>query len=346
MIKRVLSSHSLIYGVILTSLISISGCIPRSQPKFVSSANVKPAPKLMTVNHLFTIKGHFSRPSGIAVDAEGTLYIADSGKSLVHIMNGDGRLVESIGRLGWRTGEFDSPSDVAVDSQLRLYIADSGNNRIQRFGLISRRFSVIAGEKHDNPVESAMSSPSLSLNEPQGVASDARGYIYIADTWNHRILKIDALGRIQMEIGGLGWAGQQFRNPRTVTISRGSDICFVATGEAVAPAYEASLLLKEKGIRAGVLSMHSIKPLDKEALLSRAKNCKAIITVEEHSVHGGLGEACSAVLLEAGLNPAFKIVGIPDEDTVTGSQVEIFNHYGISGQGLSETAKELLNNNC
>jgi transketolase len=67
-----------------------------------------------------------------------------------------------------------------------------------------------------------------------------------------------------------------------------------------------------------------------------------MITVEEHSVHGGLGEACAALLLQAGICIPFKIVGIPDEDTVTGSQADIFRHYGISMEGLAETAIGLL----
>jgi transketolase len=63
---------------------------------------------------------------------------------------------------------------------------------------------------------------------------------------------------------------------------------------------------------------------------------------EEHSVNGGLGEACSRVFLEAGLSPAFKLVAIPDEHTVTGSQEEILNHYGVSPDGLKDAMKSLL----
>ena len=69
----------------------------------------------------------------------------------------------------------------------------------------------------------------------------------------------------------------------------------------------------------------------------------AIITVEEHSVFGGLGEACAAVLMQHGASLPFKIVGFPDEHMVTGSQKEIFNHYGISARlALAETARQLL----
>jgi len=58
-------------------------------------------------------------------------------------------------------------------------------------------------------------------------------------------------------------------------------------------------------------------------------------------VHGGLGEACASLLLQAGVAPKFKIVGIPDEHAVTGSQADIFRHYGITMEGLAGTAAEL-----
>jgi transketolase len=67
-----------------------------------------------------------------------------------------------------------------------------------------------------------------------------------------------------------------------------------------------------------------------------------IITVEEYSVDGGLGEACAALLLQAGLFPRFKIAGFPDEHTVTGNQEELFRHYGLDGPGLAAAARKLL----
>jgi len=189
----------------------------------------------MGINHLFTIRGYFSQPAGIAVDAEGSLYVADSGKSAIYILDAnDGKLLESIGRFGWRAGEFDSPADVAVDARLRLYIADTGNNRVQRFSLINRTFSIIAGEKSPQPpfTKGGLGGfeKSESLYEPQSVAADMRGYVYIADTWNHRILKIDPLGRLQMEIGGLGRTGQQFKNPRGVMVDFKNNIYISDTG--------------------------------------------------------------------------------------------------------------------
>lgn len=126
-------------------------------------------------------------------------------------------------------------------------------------------------------------------------------------------------------------------------IRQGDDISFIATGETVYPALQAAAQLEtEHGIGATVISMHTIKPLDTGLLASLAAAGKPIITVEEHMVHGGLGEACAAFLMENGYHNAFKMVGIPDEYTVTGSQAEIFAHYGMTRQGLAETAFKLL----
>ncbi|HVO68630.1 MAG TPA: transketolase C-terminal domain-containing protein [Aggregatilineaceae bacterium] len=129
---------------------------------------------------------------------------------------------------------------------------------------------------------------------------------------------------------------------QAIPLSTGSDVTFIATGETVACAVQARELLERQGMSCGVISMHTLKPLDNDALLDAAQHSAALITVEEHSIYGGLGEACAAVLLQHHVHPAFKIVGIPDEYTVTGSQSEILEHYGISPHGLADTARQLL----
>jgi transketolase len=125
-------------------------------------------------------------------------------------------------------------------------------------------------------------------------------------------------------------------------IREGAALSFLACGEAVAPAYEAAELLAKEGIQCRVLSLHTVKPLDQTAVRNAATETGGVITVEEHSVNGGLGEACAGLLLQEGLHVRFKIVGFPDEHTVTGSQEEIFRHYGIDGAGLATTARQLL----
>ena len=126
-------------------------------------------------------------------------------------------------------------------------------------------------------------------------------------------------------------------------IRNGNRVALIATGETVYPALEAADKLEaEHGITATVLSFHTIKPLDFELLASIAEKHEAILTVEEHSVSGGLGEACASFLLQNGYYNPFYIMGIPDEYTITGSQNDIFNHYGLSKSGIAEAALKLL----
>lgn len=125
-------------------------------------------------------------------------------------------------------------------------------------------------------------------------------------------------------------------------ITEGNDLAIIACGETVYPALQAANRLQSEGIHCTVVSMHTIKPLDRTLLQSLAGKCRAMITVEEHSVNGGLGEACAAFLFQEQCRLPFKIMGIPDEYTVTGSQQEIFSHYGISEEGIAAEAYQLL----
>lgn len=134
----------------------------------------------------------------------------------------------------------------------------------------------------------------------------------------------------------------KFEVGKAITLREGNDVAFIATGETVVHAVLAAAHLGERGAQPRVLSVHTVKPLDIEAILRVARECRALVTVEEHMVHGGLGEACAAVLLQAGVSKPFRIVGIPDEETVGGAQADIFRHYGVSMEGLSETASKLL----
>lgn len=120
------------------------------------------------------------------------------------------------------------------------------------------------------------------------------------------------------------------------------DVALIATGETVAPTYLASRELEEQGITCCVLSLHSLRPFDEDAVRQASERSSMVITVEEHSVNGGLGSRVASFLMQAKIFRPLRIVGIPDEHTITGSQVEIFNHYGISPQGLSQIALNLL----
>jgi transketolase len=144
------------------------------------------------------------------------------------------------------------------------------------------------------------------------------------------------------ELPHLHQADATFEIGRAITVSDGSDVTLVGIGETVRVARDAALLLADEGIAARVVSMHTLKPLDTDTLLRAAGETRALITVEEHSIHGGLGDACASAILQRGIAVPFRIVGIPDEDTVTGNQREVFEHYGITAEKLAGTATQLL----
>ena len=134
-----------------------------------------------------------------------------------------------------------------------------------------------------------------------------------------------------------------FEAGRARVLREGNDAALIASGEtAIHALLAAEWLAINHNMQCRVLSLHTIKPLDADAILACAKECRAVITVEEHMVYGGLGEACAAVIAQSTVHCKFKITGIPDEYTVTGSQTDIFRHYGISMEGLAQAVLMLL----
>ena len=125
-------------------------------------------------------------------------------------------------------------------------------------------------------------------------------------------------------------------------IREGSDGSIIANGETVLPALQAAEALAEEGISLTVVSLHTVKPLDTELIDRLSLYGRPMLTVEEHCVHGGIGEAVAGWLMQHRRHLPFRIMGLPDEYTVTGSQSEIFGHYGISREGISGAFRELL----
>jgi transketolase len=89
--------------------------------------------------------------------------------------------------------------------------------------------------------------------------------------------------------------------------------------------------------------MHTIKPFDKETFLEAVSSAKVLISLEEHSIYGGLGEMCASILSQEKISINFKILGIPDEYMINGSQSEVLDHYDMDPNKISELAKFLIN---
>ena len=132
-----------------------------------------------------------------------------------------------------------------------------------------------------------------------------------------------------------------FEMDKACMVQDGTDIAIIACGEMVLPAKQAAEILKEQGISALVLDMYCVKPLDCDAIIKAAEKVKAVITVEEHSPFGGLGSMVAQVV---SANCPKKVINmaLPDSPVITGTSKEVFDYYGLSGEGIAKKAKELL----
>lgn len=132
-----------------------------------------------------------------------------------------------------------------------------------------------------------------------------------------------------------------FEMDKATVVAEGTDVLIVACGEMVLPAKEAAANLEKQDISACVLDMYCVKPLDTKTLLEKAKDVKAVITVEEHAPFGGLGAAVAQCLAENEPKKC-RLLALPDAPVITGVSKEVFAYYGLSAEGIEKAAKELL----
>ena len=131
---------------------------------------------------------------------------------------------------------------------------------------------------------------------------------------------------------------------KAITIQDGTDVTLIATGVMVQRAVAAAKLLEQEGVSCRVVDVHTIKPLDTEAVIKAARETKGIVTLEEHNVKGGLGSAVSEVVAELkGEKAPVKILGIPDVFGGVASAELLWDSYGMDAESIAKTAKELMN---
>lgn len=129
---------------------------------------------------------------------------------------------------------------------------------------------------------------------------------------------------------------------KAIRLKEGRHACVIACGETVLPALLASDLLGKEGISCGVVSMHTLRPFDFAALGEIAETVGAIVTCEEHSIHGGLGAICASYLMDNRLYVPFKSIAIPDQPIQSGSQEQLYDYYGLSPQNIRDQFVALL----
>lgn len=127
---------------------------------------------------------------------------------------------------------------------------------------------------------------------------------------------------------------------KATVVQEGNAAAIIASGETVRFALDAALLLKKEGICVKVLNMHTLKPFDEQAVIDAAKT-GFLLTMEEHSIYGGLGAAVAQTVC-ANVPVPVKCLAIPDEPTIAGQSHEVFEHYGITPQNAAAIIRSIV----
>lgn len=133
----------------------------------------------------------------------------------------------------------------------------------------------------------------------------------------------------------------KFELGKGVQLCEGSDVTIIATGLMVGEAIKAKKMLADEGISAALVNMHTIKPIDRDIIISAAKKTGAIVTAEEHNVIGGLGGAVSEVVAETVPVPVLK-VGVRDVFGKSGPALELLDIFGLNAAGITAEAKAAI----
>lgn len=134
----------------------------------------------------------------------------------------------------------------------------------------------------------------------------------------------------------------QFQIGKSIVLREGKDITLIACGMMVARAMQAAEELSKQGISAELINSASIKPFDSETLIKSALKTSAVISIEEHSVIGGLGEVVASTLLEANVGAKFMRMGVQDQFGQSGDAIQLLDHYGLSIADIVNNSIKLL----
>src|SRR5271165_2083881 len=253
--KRPLAFSTLVGIVIFTAAAPLAA----SAQNF-TSGNIKIAPGIATVAGGGSIvpstaaspatSAMLNGPAGVAVDAAGNLYIADSGSDVVEevsaatgqivVVAGVGNIVPSTTASPATSAMLNDPAGVAVDGAGNLYIADSGNDVVEEVSAATGQIVVVAGGGSIVPSTTASPATSALLNGPAGVAVDVAGNLYIADSGNGLVEEVSTTtGQIVAAAGGgttepgtaaIASANSKLGEPRSVAVDRAGDLYIADTG--------------------------------------------------------------------------------------------------------------------
>jgi transketolase len=179
--------------------------------------------------------------------------------------------------------------------------------------------------------------PNVDVIQPCDDIETRQAVEYLADHQGPVFLRLT-----RQKLEDVNGADYRFEFGKAVRVRDGSDIALIGTGATVQEALKAADELDADGISAGVINVHTIKPLDEDAIVDAGRACKRLVTVEDHNVIGGLGSAISEAVARHGVDGTrVSVLGCRDYGQ-SGSPEELYDAYGISASHVARTAREAV----
>ncbi len=178
--------------------------------------------------------------------------------------------------------------------------------------------------------------PNMTIIQPADAAETHAAVEFLVEHEGPAFLRLTRQG-----VDDVHDDGYRFEFGRIERLRDGADVALVASGATVGESLRAADLLAGEGVSARVLNVHTIKPLDEEAVLQAAAECRALVTVEDHSAVGGLGGAVAETLATRGGGAPLRIIGHRTFGE-SGEPDELYERYGLSGARIAETTREFL----
>jgi transketolase len=235
------------------------------------------------------------------------------------------------------TGTFANFSTSRVYDQIRQSVAYSGKN----VKICASHAGLTLGE--DGATHQALEDIGMMKMLPQMVVINPCDH---NQTKAATIAIADHVGPVYLRFGrpkvpNFTHADQKFEIGKALQLKKGNDVTIFATGHLVWEALEAAKSLENEGISAEVINIHTIKPLDNEAILKAVKNTKCVVTAEEHMLNGGLGDSI-AQLLSRNTPTPIEMVGVDDTFGESGPPMKLMEKYGLTAADIITASKKVI----
>ena len=235
------------------------------------------------------------------------------------------------------TGTFANFSTSRVYDQIRQSVAYSGKN----VKICASHAGITLGE--DGATHQVLEDIGMMKMLPHMVVINPCDY---NQTKAATIAIADYVGPVYLRFGrpkvpNFTPADQKFEIGKVLHLKEGNDVTIFATGHLVWEALEAAKALDEEGISAEVINIHTIKPLDNDAILKAVANTKCVVTAEEHMLNGGLGDSIAQLLSRKNPTP-IEMVGMDDSFGESGPPMKLMEKYGIDRNAIVESAKKVI----